>query len=128
MLINSGHGSINNINQSQDLIADAELKSLVPARNQLAFHPVVANNILGAEKAITDETYCTNTETDTIEHYIDTDSHQGLKLQPGRQLMNSNPFLSDLDSLELINDIDSFNKVSIFRKIFISFKRAKRAK
>lgn len=102
----------NSISQSQDLIADAELKNLVPARNQLAFHPVVANNILGAEKAITDETYCTNTETDTIEHYIDTDSHQGLKLQPGRQLMNSNPFLSDLDSLELINDIDSFNKVS----------------
>merc|ERR1712018_757298 len=102
----------NSISQSQDLIADAELKNLVPARNQLAFNPVVANNILGAEKAITDETYCTNTETDTIEHYIDTDSHQGLKLQPGRQLMNSNPLLSDLDSLELINDIDSFNKVS----------------
>merc|ERR1712018_245654 len=102
----------NSIARSQDLIADAELKNLVHARNQLAFKSVVANNILGPEKASTDETYCTNTETDTIEHYIDTDSHQGLKLQPGRQLMNSNPFLSDLDSLELINDIDSFNKVS----------------
>merc|ERR1712018_289162 len=102
----------NSIARSQDLIADAELKNLVPARNQLAFKSAVANNILGPEKATTDETYCTNTETDTIEHYNDTDSHQGLKLQPGRQLMNSNPFLSDLDSLELINDIDSLNKVS----------------
>merc|ERR1711963_983525 len=102
----------NSIIQSQDLLADAELKNLVPARNQLAFNSVVANNLLGAEKAKADETHCTNTETDTIEHYIDTDSQQGLKLQPGRQLMNSNPFLSDLDSLELINDIDSFNKVS----------------
>merc|ERR1712018_722650 len=102
----------NNISQSQDLIADADLKNLVPARNQLAFNSVVANNLLGAGKAIADETYCTNTEPDSIEHYIDTDSHQGLKLQPGRQLMNSNPFLSDLDSLELTNDIDSLNKVS----------------
>merc|ERR1712018_665486 len=101
----------NSINQSH-LIADAELKNLVPARNQLAFNSVVANNLLGAGKAIADKTYCTNTEPDSIEHYIDTDSHQGLKLQPGRQLMNSNPFLSDLDSLELINDIDSLNKVS----------------
>merc|ERR1711963_507346 len=102
----------NNISQSQDLTADADLKNLVPARNQLAFNSVVANNLLGAGKAIADETYCTNTEPDSIEHYIDTDSHQGLKLQPGRQLMNSNPFPSDLDSLELINDIDSLNKVS----------------
>ena len=103
----------NNINQSQDLIADAELKSLVPARNQLAFDSVVANNLFGAEKATTDETYRTNTETDTIEHYIDKDNHQGLNLQPGRRLMNSDPFLPDLNSLQLINDIDSFNdKVS----------------
>ena len=103
----------NNINQSQDLIADAELKSLVPARNQLAFDSVVVNNLFGAEKATTDETYRTNTETDTIEHYIDKDSHQGLNPQPGRRLMNSDPFLPDLNSLQLINDIDSFNdKVS----------------
>merc|ERR1712062_488781 len=69
-----------------------------------------ANNLFGAEKATTDETYRTNTETDTIEHYIDKDSHQGLNLQPGRRLMNSDPFLPDLNSLQLINDIDSFNE------------------
>merc|ERR1712198_418033 len=62
--------------------------------------------------AIADETNCTNTETDTIDYYTDKDSHQGSNQQPGRQLMNSNPFLSDFNSLDLINDIDSFNTVS----------------
>merc|ERR1712018_445771 len=63
--------------------------------------------------AIADETNCTNTETDTIDYYTDKDScHQGSNQQPGGQLMNSNPFLSDFNSLELINDTDSFNTVS----------------
>merc|ERR1712198_236043 len=62
--------------------------------------------------AIADETNCTNTETDTIDYYTDKDSNQGSNQQPGRQLMNSNPFLSDFNSLDLINDIDSFNTVS----------------
>merc|ERR1719322_959505 len=57
-----------------------------------------------------DET--THTNTDTIVHYTDKDSLQALKPQSGRQLMNSDPFMSDLNSLELINDIDTFNTVS----------------
>merc|ERR1719322_2132535 len=57
-----------------------------------------------------DET--THTNTDTKVHYTDNDSLQALKLQPGRQLMNTDPFMSDLNSLELINDIDTFNTVS----------------
>merc|ERR1712018_514228 len=93
----------NNIGQSQ--IADAESNNSVPARNPLTYKFVVANDFIDAEKAIADETNRTNTETDK-------DSHQGLNQQPGRQLMNSNPFLSDFNSPELINDIDSFNTVS----------------
>ena len=100
----------NNISQSQ--IADAESNNSAPARNPLTYKFVVANDFIDAEKAIADETNCTNTETDTIDYYTDKDSHQGLNQQPGRQLMNSNPFLSDFNSLELINDIDSFNTVS----------------
>jgi len=100
----------NNISQSQ--IADAESNNSAPARNPLTYKFVVANDFIAAEKAIADETNCTNTETDTIDYYTDKDSHQGLNQQPGRQLMNSNPFLSDFNSLELINDIDSFNTVS----------------
>jgi len=100
----------NNISQSQ--IADAESNNSVPARNPLTYKFVVANDFIDAEKAIADETNCTNTETDTIDYYTDKDSHQGSNQQPGRQLMNSNPFLSDFNSLELINDIDSFNTVS----------------
>merc|ERR1711963_1254582 len=100
----------NNLSQSQ--IVDAESKNSAPARNPLPFEFVVANDLIGAQKAITEETDCTNTETDSIDYYTDKDSHQGLTHQPGRQLMNSNPFLSDFDSLELINDIDSFNTVS----------------
>merc|ERR1712038_2124118 len=97
----------NNISQFQ--FADAESKNLNPARNQLAYQ-LVANDLIDAEKALTDETNCTN--TDTIVHYTDNDSLQALKLQPGRQLMNSDPFMSNLNSLELINDIDTFNTVS----------------
>jgi len=100
----------NNIGQSQ--IADAESNNSVPARNPLTYKFVVANDFIDAEKAIADETNCTNTETETIDYYTDKDSHQGSNQQPGRQLMNSNPFLSDFNSLELINDIDSFNTVS----------------
>ena len=100
----------NNISQSQ--IADAESNNSAPARNPLTYKFVVANDFIDAEKAIADETNCTNTETDTIDYYTDKDSHQGLNQQPGRQLMNSNPFLSDFNSLDLINDIDSFNTVS----------------
>merc|ERR1711963_300604 len=100
----------NNLSQSQ--IADAESKNLTPARNPLPLEFVVANDLIGAQKAITEETDCTNTETDSIDYYTDKDGHQGLTHQPGRQLMNSNPFLSDFNSLELINDIDSFNTVS----------------
>jgi len=100
----------NNIGRSQ--IADAESNNSAPARNPLTYKFVVANDLIAAEKAIADETNCTNTETDTIDYYTDKDSHQGSNQQPGRQLMNSNPFLSDFNSLELINDIDSFNTVS----------------
>merc|ERR1712012_593399 len=100
----------NNIGQSQ--IADAESNNSAPARNPLTYKFVVANDFIDAEKAIADETNRTNTETDTIDYYTDKDSHQGLTQQPGRQLMNSNPFLSEFNSLELINDIDSFNTVS----------------
>merc|ERR1719411_153309 len=100
----------NNISQSQ--IADAESNNSAPARNPLTYKFVVANDFIDAEKAIADETDCTNTETDSIDYFTDKDSHQGLAHQPGRQLMNSNPFLSDFNSLELINDIDSFNTVS----------------
>jgi len=100
----------NNISQSQ--IADAESNNSALARNPLTYKFVVANEFIDAEKAIADETNCTNTETDTIDYYTDKDSHQGLNQQLGRQLMNSNPLLSDFDSLELINDIDSFNTVS----------------
>merc|ERR1719322_535003 len=57
-----------------------------------------------------DET--THTNTDTKVHYTDNDSLQALKLQPERQLMNTDPIMSDLNSLELINDIDTFNTVS----------------
>merc|ERR1711963_1064466 len=97
----------NNISQFQ--FADAESQNLNPARNQLAYQ-LVANDFIDAEKALTDETNCTN--TDTIVHYTDKDSLQALKSQSGRQLMNSDPFMSDLNSLELINDIDTFNTVS----------------
>merc|ERR1711899_495816 len=97
----------NNISQFQ--FADAESQNLNPARNQLAYQ-LVANDLIDAEKALTDETTCTN--TDTKVHYTDNDSLQALKLQPGRQLMNSDPFMSNLNSLELINDIDTFNTVS----------------
>merc|ERR1711963_200072 len=100
----------NNISQSQT--ADAESKNSTPARNPLPLEFVVANDLIGAAEAITEETNCTNTETDSIDYYTDKDSHQGLTHQPGRQLMNSNPFLSDFNSLELFNDIDSINTVS----------------
>merc|ERR1712038_115048 len=44
---------------------------------------------------------------------IDKDCHQGVSVLPGRQLLNIDPFLSDTnDAIELINDIDSLNKVS----------------
>merc|ERR1719346_108312 len=95
----------NNIGRSQ--IADAESNNSAPARNPLTYKFVVANDLIAAEKAIADETNCTNTETDTIDYYTDKDSHQGSNQQPGRQLMNSNPFLSDFNSLDLINDIVS---------------------
>merc|ERR1712165_333555 len=97
----------NNISQFQ--FADAESQNLNPARNQLAYQ-LVANDFIDAEKALTDKTNCTN--TDTKVHYTDNDSLQALKLQPERQLMNTDPFMSDLNSLELINDIDTFNTVS----------------
>jgi len=100
----------NNISRSH--IVDAESTNSAPARNPSPYKFVVANDFIDAEKAIADETNRTNTETDTIDYYTDKDSHQGLNQQPGRQLMNSNPFLSDFNSLELINDIDSFNTVS----------------
>ena len=62
----------NNISQSQ--IADAESNSSAPARNPLTYKFVVANDFIDAEKAIADETNCTNTETDTIDYYTDKDS------------------------------------------------------
>jgi len=97
----------NNISQFQ--FADAESQNLNPARNQLAYQ-LVANDLIDAEKALTDETNCTN--TDTTLHYTDKDSLQALKPQSGRQLMNSDPFMSNLNSYELMNDIDTFNTVS----------------
>merc|ERR1719288_674590 len=96
-------------NISQFQFADAELQNLNSARNQLAYQ-LVANDLIDAEKALTDETTCTN--TDTKVHYTDNDSLQALKPQSGRQLMNSDPFMSNLNSFELINDIETFNTVS----------------
>lgn len=116
------------------LVADAELKNLIPARNQKAYESPLANIFIESEIAKPVQDYCTNiyTEknTDTIgkEYFIDTESHQGVDSQPGRQLLNLcpqkfNPFLSDsntieckeilnIESIELVQDIDSLNKVS----------------
>lgn len=53
-----------------------------------------------------------NTVENEYYNQIDKDSHQGVCLLPGGQLLNLDPFLSDSNSFELINDINELNKVS----------------
>jgi hypothetical protein len=104
------------------LIADAELKNLIPARNLVEYVSALDNNFIDTEKNITiEENYGTkksnnvnNTDTVEQEYYneIDKESYQGGSVLPGRQLLNIDPFLSDSNAIELINDIDTLNKVS----------------
>merc|ERR1712038_228410 len=109
----------NNISQSEPLVADAELKNLIPARNLEESVSTLANNFT---YILTEENYGTkkfnnvkNSETVDNQYCneIDKDCHQGSSVLPERQLLNIDPFLSDTnDAIELINDIDSLNKVS----------------
>jgi len=115
------------------LIADAELKSLIPARSQQAYESPLANICIESEKAKSEQDYCTNisneNNTDNIvkEYYndIDEERHQSVESQTGQQSLNFcperfDPFLSDsntkeilnISSLELVQDIESLNIVS----------------
>merc|ERR1712018_1050929 len=113
----------NNTSQSQVLIADAELKNLIPARNLVEHVSALDNNYIDAGKNIKiEENYGTKKYNNVknagdsftfICQDTDNDSHQGESVLPGRQLLNIDPFLSDTNNaIELINDIDSLNKVS----------------
>merc|ERR1712038_495717 len=109
----------NNISQSEALVADAELKNLIPAHNPVESVSTLANDFT---YMTTEENYGTkkfnnvkNSETVDNQYCneIDKDCHQGSSVLPERQLLNIDPFLSDTnDAIELINDIDSLNKVS----------------
>jgi hypothetical protein len=108
----------NKTSQSEASVADAELKNLIPARNLVESVSALANNFT----YITTEENCgTNTSnnvknSDTVDNQycdeIDKDCHQGVSVLHGRQLLNIDPFMSDTNAIELINDIDSLNKVS----------------
>jgi len=112
----------NDTSQSQASIADAELKHLIPARNLVEYVSALDNNFVDTESNLkNEENYGTkkfnnvnNTDTVDQEYYNETDkeSHQGESVLPGRQLLNIDPFLSDSNAIELINDIDTLNKVS----------------
>merc|ERR1712038_1015302 len=109
----------NKTSQSEALVADAELKNLIPARNLVESVSLLANDFT---YITTEENYGTKESNnvknpDTVDNQycneIDKDCHQGVSVLPGRQLLNIDPLLSDTNNaIELINDIDSLNKVS----------------
>jgi hypothetical protein len=83
----------------------------------VAYLSVLDNNFTDAETAKIENNYYVNVnntnDTDTIAteycKVIDKDSRQGLNILPGGQLMNLDPFLSDSNAIELINDIEQLN-------------------
>jgi len=96
----------------QALTADAELKFLIPARNQPAYTISLDNSSIGTEFTDeieetwnTNENVTVNNDTVDKEYCIDNDketSHQGTIVQPGRHLLDLNcypltvdPFLSE---------------------------------
>jgi hypothetical protein len=106
----------NNTSRSQALIADAELKTLIPARN-LVEYVSAPDNYFNFAGITIKENYGTkksnNVNNTEHEYYNENkDNHQGVCVLPGRQLLNQDPFLSDTNSIELINDINELNKVS----------------
>merc|ERR1712223_2369168 len=102
--------------KSEALTADAELKFLIPARNQPAYTISLDENSI--DTVFTDEieeTWNTNenvtVKNDTVEkaYFIDNDKEtsQGVIVQPGRHLLDLNcypitvdPFLSELNITE----------------------------
>ena len=76
-----------NTSRSQALIADAELKTLIPARNLVEYVSTLDNNFTGVGKKITTkENYGTkkfNDLNNTVEneYYTQIDSHQGVCVQ-----------------------------------------------
>merc|ERR1719412_567846 len=100
----------------QALTADAELRYLIPARNQPAYTISLDNSSIGTEFTDeieetwnTNENVTVNNDTVEKEYFIDNDKEtsQGVIVQPGRHLLDLNcypitvdPFLSELNITE----------------------------
>jgi hypothetical protein len=104
---------VHNTSQSPALVADAEV---IPARDQSAYNPALANNTTSTEVAKINKNNCTNINNVNIdtadeEYYnsIDKDHQTGVESQPPRPFhvglnyctKNFNPFLSDSKTIEL---------------------------
>merc|ERR1712110_828468 len=102
--------------KTQALTADAELKFLIPARNQPAYTISLDNSSAGTEFTDeieetwnTNENVTVNNDTVDKEYFIDNDkdTSQGVIVQPGRHLLDLNcypitvdPFLSEPNNTE----------------------------